>query len=75
MLLVKFFALGYIEAPFRNKHVKFEVSGANLVMVLSGTTFWQCSEHCSIWSPNLACTWLKWWFMIGCWHLFIFSLP
>ena len=28
--------------------------------------------NCSIPSETVACTWLKWWFVIGCWLLFTF---
>jgi len=33
----------------------------------SGTRFRRRLEHCSIQSRKVACTWLKWWLMIGRW--------
>jgi len=33
----------------------------------SGTRFHRRLEHCSIPSQKVACTWLKWWLVIGRW--------
>jgi len=40
----------------------------------SGTGFWRWLKH-FIANQTLACTWLKWWFVIGRWLLFTFSFP
>jgi len=40
---------------------------ANLGPDSSGTRFRRRLEHCSIPSQKVACTWLKWWLVIGRW--------
>jgi len=43
------------------------VSYANLGPATSGTRFRSRLKHCSIPSRKVACTWLKWWLVIGRW--------